>query len=63
MNKKMKEKCVIIIPEISRKDLIMKYSIRVNEVKKEDSDVSVTVVFGDSFKITNIAIVENKDKG
>ena len=65
MNKKMKGKCVIIIPEISRKDLIMKYSIRVNEVKKEDSNVRafVTVVFGDSFKITNIAIVENKDKG
>lgn len=54
-----------IIPEISRKDLIMKYSIRVNEVKKEDGNVRgfATVVFGDSFKITNIAIVENKDKG
>lgn len=43
----------------------MKYSIRVNEVKKEDGNVRgfATVVFGDSFKITNIAIVENKDKG
>lgn len=38
MNKKIKEKCVTIIPEIARKDLIMKYSIRVNEVKKEDSN-------------------------
>lgn len=43
----------------------MKYSIRVNEVKKENSNVKAfaTVVFGDSFKITNIAILENKDKG
>ena len=44
----------------------MKYSIRVNEVRgKESSNVKgfATVVFGDSFKITNIAILENKDKG
>lgn len=43
----------------------MKYSIRVNEVRgKEGSNVKgfATVVFGDSFKITNIAILENKDK-
>ena len=43
----------------------MKYAIKVNEVKKENRNVKgcATVVFGDSFKITNIAIVENKDKG
>lgn len=48
----------------------MKYSIRVNEVKgkngEKNQDSSLrgfaTVVFGDSFKITNIAILENKDK-
>ena len=44
----------------------MKYSIMVNEVRaKEGSNIKgfATVVFGDSFKITNIAILENKDKG
>ena len=44
----------------------MKYSIKVNEVRaKEGSNNKgfATVVFGDSFKITNIAILENKDKG
>lgn len=32
----------------------MKYTIKVNEVKKQDSNVKgfATVVFGDSFKIT-----------
>ena len=43
----------------------MKYSIKVNEVRaKEGSNIKgfATVVFGDSFKITNIAILENKDK-
>lgn len=43
----------------------MKYSIKVNSIKsKEGSNIKgfVTVVFGDSFKITNIAILENKDK-
>lgn len=44
----------------------MKYSVKVNEVKaKEGSNIKgfATVVFGDLFKITNIAILENKDKG
>ena len=44
----------------------MKYSIKVNEVRaKEGSNIKgfATVVFGDSFKITNIAILENKGKG
>ena len=44
----------------------MKYSVKVSEVRaKEGSNIKgfATVVFGDSFKITNIAILENKDKG
>jgi DNA-binding cell septation regulator SpoVG len=43
----------------------MKYSIKVNSINsKEESNIKgfATVVFGDSFKITNIAILENKDK-
>ena len=44
----------------------MKYSVKVNEVRaKEGSNIKgfATVVFGDSFKITNIAIVERKETG
>lgn len=43
----------------------MKYSIKVNEVKGNDGNIRgfANVVFGDSFKITNIAILENKEKG
>ncbi|NMA74868.1 MAG: septation protein spoVG [Bacteroidales bacterium] len=44
----------------------MKYSIKVNSINsKEGSNIKgfATVVFGDSFKITNIAILENKDRG
>lgn len=43
----------------------MKYSIKVNSINsKEGSNIKgfATVVFSDSFKITNIAILENKDK-
>ena len=43
----------------------MKYSIKVNSINsKEGNNIKwfATVVFGDSFKITNIAILENKDK-
>lgn len=43
----------------------MKYSIKVNSINSKDgSNIKgfATVVFGDSFKITNIAILENKDK-
>jgi len=39
----------------------MKYSIKVNEVRAKDgSNIKgfATVVFGDSFKITNIAILK-----
>lgn len=41
----------------------MKYSIKVNEVRaKEGSNIKgfATVVFGDSFKITNIAILSQQ---
>lgn len=44
----------------------MKYVVKVNEVRsKEGSSIKgfATVVFGDCFKITNIAILENKSKG
>ena len=43
----------------------MKYSIRVNEVKNMDGNIRgfATVVFSDSFKVTNIAILENQEKG
>lgn len=43
----------------------MKYSIKVNEVKNSEGNIRgfATVVFGDSFKITNIAILENREKG
>lgn len=42
----------------------MKYSIRVNEVKSKESNIKgfATVVLGDSFKITNIAILKNEEK-
>jgi len=41
----------------------MKYTIRVNEVKNNERNIKgfATVVFSDSFKITNIAILENSD--
>lgn len=43
----------------------MKYSISVNPVKNKESNLRgfASVVFGDVFKITNIAILENTDKG
>ncbi len=42
----------------------MKYSIKVNEVGNRDGNIRAfaNVVFGDSFKITNIAILENREK-
>ena len=42
----------------------MKYSINVNEVKTKEGNIKgfATVVFGDSFKITNIAILENLER-
>lgn len=43
----------------------MKYSINVTEAKNQEGNVRgfANLVFGDSFKITNIAILENKEKG
>ena len=40
----------------------MKYTIKVNEVNRESNiKAMASVVFGDSFKIGNIAVVERKD--
>ena len=43
----------------------MKYSVRVNEVKNMDGNIRgfATVVFSEAFKVTNIAILENKKRG
>ena len=43
----------------------MKFSVRVNEVKNMEGNIRgfATVVFDNSFKVTNIAILENKEKG
>ena len=42
----------------------MKYSIKVTEAKNQEGNVKgfATLVFGDSFKITNIVILENREK-
>ena len=44
---------------------IMKYAIKVNEVKNRDGNIRgfATLTFGDSFKVTNIAIVEGREPG
>ena len=41
----------------------MNYKIKVNQVKKEESNLRgfATVVFGENFKITNIAILDGKN--
>lgn len=43
----------------------MKYSIRINEVKSEDSQIKAfaTVTFDESLLVRNIAIVERRDTG
>lgn len=43
----------------------MKYVISANQVKNSEGSVRgfASIVFGDSFKITNIAILENAEKG
>ena len=43
----------------------MKYAISANQVKNSEGSVRgfASIVFGDSFKITNIAILENAEKG
>lgn len=42
----------------------MKYSVKLNAVNNPEKNVKAfaTVTFGDSFKITNIAVVEGKEK-
>lgn len=46
-------------------DRNMKYTITVNEVKESNNSLKgfATVVFGNAFKITNIAIMENSESG
>ena len=57
-----KYKCSIFTIKLRRKIFIMKYTIKVNELKKESNiKAMATVVFGDSFKVGNIAVVERKD--
>ena len=43
----------------------MKYSIYATEAKNQEGNVKgfANLVFGESFKVTNIAILENKEKG
>ncbi len=43
----------------------MKYAINVNQVKSSEGSVRgfASLVFGDAFKVTNIAILENSEKG
>ena len=50
------------IYKLGRRIFIMKYTIKVNEVNKESNiKAMASVVFGDSFKVGNIAVVERKD--
>lgn len=41
----------------------MKYTVKVNKVRKNKGNLRgfATVVFGESFKVTNIAILENSE--
>ncbi|SFQ08980.1 DNA-binding protein SpoVG, cell septation regulator [Lachnospiraceae bacterium XBB1006] len=43
----------------------MKYSIKVNEVKNPEGNIRgfASVTFGDALKVTNIAILENRERG
>lgn len=43
----------------------MNYTVQVNEVKSKEGNIRAfaSLVFGECFKITNIAILENKEKG
>ena len=42
----------------------LRYAIKVSKAKNQESNIKgfATVTFGDSFKITNIAILENKGR-
>ena len=46
-------------------DKNMRYAITVNEVKGSNNDLKgfAAISFGDSFKITNVAIMQNQDTG
>ena len=46
-------------------DKIMRYAITVNEVKGSNNGLKgfASITFGDSFKITNVAIMQNQDTG
>ena len=46
-----------------RKDYAMRYNIRINEVKSDDSQIQgfATVTFGDSIVVRNIAIIKKHD--
>lgn len=46
-----------------RRRIEMKYTVKVNKVRKNEGNLRgfATVVFGESFKVTNIAIIENHD--
>lgn len=46
-------------------DKIMRYAITVNEVKGSNNGLKgfAAISFGDSFKITNVAIMQNQDTG
>ena len=46
-------------------DKIMRYAITINEVKGSNNGLKgfASITFGDSFKITNVAIMQNQDTG
>ena len=46
-------------------DKNMRYAITVNEVKGSNNGLKgfASITFGDSFKITNVAIMQNQDTG
>lgn len=46
-----------------RRRIEMKYTVKVNKVRKNEGSLRgfATVVFGESFKVTNIAILENSN--
>lgn len=48
---------------VQEERIFMRYEVNVNAVKKQEGNLKgfATVVFEDCFKISNIAIVENKD--
>ncbi len=51
--------------EKKEEDKNMRYAITVNEVKGSNNGLKgfATITFGDSFKITNVAIMQNQETG